>query len=151
MKKGFILIFMLFFTAATLSSLIFVSTILIKDYQNFTSFEGRQKSFYLAVAGATRAEFYFKYDPPWQPTDEPFSGKNENLIPWLVKDAGASGSIGKKEFLKEGGYKIIWEKDKNYFYVAGFLGASALESSLTILKIAFDNQSGFKKIKQEEI
>lgn len=150
-KPGFILIASVLFLTLILSLLIATSQLTINIFKNLAAFEKRQKAYYLAQAGVAQTEYLFKYEPLWQPTDPPFSGPADNLAAWLVKDAAAGGTYGRRESLHEGSFKIIWEQAKNYFYVLGFLGPAPAESALAILKIYFERTAGFQIIKQEEI
>jgi hypothetical protein len=149
--RGFFLIIALFYLQIIISFLIFSGRLLISDLRQGRSFSRRQVAFYAAEAGAARAEFLFKHDPTWQPTDPPYSGSAGGLISWLVKNSGQGGSLGLTEPFGPGGYKIVREQDKDHFYALGFHGSGPSPGPPCILKITFSNAGMFQKIKLEEI
>jgi hypothetical protein len=147
-NAGFILIFTILAFSVIFYFLTALSQRLIILQTGFTSYASRIKAYYLALAGSARAISFIKYDPLWPPTDQPYQGPSNGLIPWLVNNP-PSGSWGFKESLTEGSYKIVWEEGKDYFYSLGFLNNGG-GNPLMITKTSF-TKTPFQILKREEI
>lgn len=140
MNKGNILIFSLF----TTSILFFIGIALIKlciiSSQISDGKLKALKTFCLAEAGIEEAKLKIKKDNLWFTDNIKISSNKGFLI---------SSTKGEIFFLKDGGYKIIKDKNRNIIYSVGFLGNEIIDStSYSFIKIKYELP--FKQIEWEK-
>lgn len=125
-RKGSALIIVMLLLALFSSLGALFVKIVYNNYASANAVLVREQAFHLAEAGLEKAKVELVHNPLWY-TDPPYY--LEDNAQWLVNYA-----VGQENYLGEGSFKIVREKDKDRLYSIGSKG-----KGLVILKLTFSN------------
>ncbi|MFH1387099.1 MAG: hypothetical protein ABIH50_05490 [bacterium] len=137
MKKGNALLIVIVIISTLLLLAGILTKIVYNNYAGTVSLVKREEAWWLAEAGIAAGKVELAHNPNWY-TDLPHAPEND--FNWL-KD----GAVGKRGSLGSGEYKIVREKDQEFFYAVGEKSGAAV-----ILRIEF-TASPMKYFRQKEI
>ena len=123
-RKGWALLPVIMTSAMLMVLAVFLSKIVYNSFASVAYSTQREQAFWLAEAGLEAGKVKLHGNPNWY-TD--LAHLPEDDAEWVKAVA-----VGETEFLGEGAYKLVREKEKNRLYAAGRRGKAAV-----VLKVEF--------------
>ncbi len=137
MRKGSVLIIIIFiFAVFTVLAALF-SKIVYNNYAGANAELIREEAFYLAEAGLEKGKVELVHNPNWY-TDLPYY--LEDNLQWLINYA-----VGQETNLGEGFFKIVRESGKDRLYSIGIKG-----KGVVVLKLRFSTPP-FQSLEWKEL
>lgn len=129
-KRGFILLYVLFFMAVACITLGILVRLIYVNFYMAGDEAFRLKAFYAAEAGIEWAKSKMSSNPDWF-TDLPHSPPDDTA--WLLKSA-----VGFEISLGDARFKMVREDGKNRLYSIGYTGTNIERSrAVSIVKVEF--------------